>query len=89
MHDVWSLHSRKITGHSKKPRNVGETENPDGSGHVGNPVCGDIKKLYIRINDSTVVDAKFKIFGCGATIATSSIVTETVKGKSIRRGIGR
>ena len=64
----------------------GETENPDGSGHVGNPVCGDIKKLYIRINDSTVVDAKFKVFGCGAT---SSIVTEMVKGKSIRRGIGR
>jgi nitrogen fixation NifU-like protein len=62
---------------------VGEIENPDGIGHVGNPVCGDIMELYIKVNDSTIVDAKFKTFGCGAAIATSSMVTEMVKGKSI------
>ena len=83
MRDVWSLYSEKVMEHFKNPRNVAEIENPDGIGHVGNPVCGDIMELYIRINDSTIVDAKFKTFGCGAAIATSSMVTEMVKGKSI------
>jgi nitrogen fixation NifU-like protein len=69
--------------HFKNPRNVGEIENPDGIGHVGNPVCGDIMELYIKVNNSTIVDAKFKTLGCGAAIATSSMVTEMVKGKSI------
>jgi len=69
--------------HFKNPRNVGEIENPDGVGHVGNPVCGDIMELYIKINGSTIVDAKFKTFGCGAAIATSSMATEMVKGKSV------
>jgi len=69
--------------HFKNPRNVGEIEDPDGIGHVGNPVCGDIMELYIKVSDGTIVDAKFKTFGCGAAIATSSIVTEMVKGKSI------
>ena len=69
--------------HFKNPRNVGEMENPDGIGHVGNPVCGDIMELYIKVNDGIIVDAKFKTFGCAAAIATSSMVTEMVKGKSI------
>ncbi len=83
MRDVWSLYSDKVMEHFKNPRNVGEIENPDGIGHVGNPVCGDIMELYIKVNDSTIIDAKFKTFGCGAAIATSSMVTEMVKGKSI------
>ncbi len=83
MRDVWSLYSDKVMEHFKNPRNVGEIKNPDGVGHVGNPVCGDIMELYIKVNNSTIVDAKFKTFGCGAAIATSSMVTEMVKGKSI------
>ena len=62
-------------------------ESPDGIGHVGNPVCGDIMELYIRVNDGTITDAKFKTFGCGAAIATSSMVTELVKGKSIKEAL--
>jgi nitrogen fixation NifU-like protein len=69
--------------HFKNPRNVGEMENPDGIGHVGNPVCGDIMELYIKVKDNIITDAKFKTFGCGAAIATSSMVTELVKGKTI------
>jgi nitrogen fixation NifU-like protein len=69
--------------HFKNPRNVGEIENPDDVGHVGNPVCGDIMKLYIKVNDSIIIDAKFKTFGCGAAIATSPMLTELIKGKSI------
>jgi nitrogen fixation NifU-like protein len=65
------------------PRNVGEIENPDGVGHVGNPVCGDIMELYIKVKDNIITDAKFKTFGCGAAIATSSMITELVIGKSI------
>jgi nitrogen fixation NifU-like protein len=83
MRDVWSLYSDKVMEHFKNPRNVGEIENPDGIGHVGNPVCGDIMVLYIKVDDSTIVDAKFKTFGCGAAIATSSMVTEMVKGRNI------
>jgi len=73
--------------HFKNPRNVGEIENPDGIGHVGNPVCGDIMELYIRVNDNTITDAKFKTFGCGAAIATSSMLTEMVKGKSLSEAL--
>lgn len=83
MPDMWSLYSEKVTEHFKNPRNVGEIENPDGVGHVGNPICGDIMELYIKVNDGTITDAKFKTFGCGAAIATSSMITELVKGKSI------
>ena len=83
MPDSWSLYREKVMAHFKNPRNVGEMENPDGVGHVGNPACGDIMELYLKINDSTITDAKFKTFGCGAAIATSSMVTEMVKGKSI------
>ncbi len=78
-----SRYSEKVMDHFKNPRNVGEMENPDGVGHVGNPVCGDIMELYLRIKESTITDAKFKTSGCGAAIATSSMVTEMVKGKTI------
>ena len=87
MGDIWSLYSEKVMEHFKNPRNVGEIESPDGIGHVGNPVCGDIMELYIKVDDSTITDAKFKTFGCGAAIATSSMVTELVKGKSISEAL--
>jgi len=76
-------YSEKVMEHFRNPRNVGEIENADGIGHVGNPVCGDIMELYIKVRDDVIVDAKFKTFGCGAAIATSSMVTELVKGKTI------
>jgi nitrogen fixation NifU-like protein len=69
--------------HFRNPRNVGEIPDADGIGNVGNPVCGDIMRLYIKVEDNVITDAKFKTFGCGAAIATSSMVTEIVKGKSI------
>jgi nitrogen fixation NifU-like protein len=87
MTDAWSLYSEKVMEHFKNPRNVGEMENPDGVGRVGNPVCGDIMELYIKVKDGIIVDAKFKTFGCGAAIATSSMVTEMVKGKSIEKAL--
>jgi nitrogen fixation NifU-like protein len=87
MTDPWALYSEKVMEHFKNPRNVGEIENSDGVGRVGNPVCGDVMELYIKVNDGTIVDAKFKTFGCGAAIATSSMVTEMVKGKSIEEAL--
>ena len=87
MSDIWSLYSEKVMEHFKNPRNVGEIENPDGIGRVGNPVCGDIMELYIKVDNNTITDAKFKTFGCGAAIATSSMVTELVKGKSINEAL--
>src|SRR4030043_1324495 len=80
-------YSQKVMDHFCNPRNVGEMEKPDGIGHVGNPVCGDIMELYIRVDDSIIVDAKFKTFGCGVAIATSSMVTEMVKGKTIEEAL--
>ncbi|MBM4271653.1 MAG: Fe-S cluster assembly scaffold protein NifU [Deltaproteobacteria bacterium] len=76
-------YSEKVMEHFRNPRNVGEIENPDGIGKVGNPVCGDIMELYIKVKDNVITDAKFKTFGCGAAIATSSMVTELVKGKTV------
>jgi len=87
MADQWSLYSKKVMEHFQHPRNVGEIENPDGVGHVGNPICGDVMKLYIKVEDDKIVDAKFKTFGCGAAIATSSMVTEIVKGKTIEEAL--
>src|SRR4030042_1746686 len=87
MRDVWSVYNKKVMEHFKNPRNVGEIENPDGVGHVGNPVCGDIMELYIKVKDGIIVDAKFKTFGCGAAIATSSMITEIVKGKSLKEAL--
>jgi nitrogen fixation NifU-like protein len=87
MSDVTSMYSEKVMEHFANPRNVGEMENPDGIGHVGNPVCGDIMELYIRVENDIITDAKFKTFGCGAAIATSSMVTELVKGKNIEEAL--
>jgi len=80
-------YSEKVMEHFRNPRNVGEIDNPDGIGHVGNPVCGDIMELYIKVKDNTIVEAKFKTFGCGAAIATSSMVTELVKGKTVEEAL--
>jgi nitrogen fixation NifU-like protein len=76
-------YSAKVMDHFTNPRNVGEIENADGIGEIGNPVCGDIMKLYIKVQDDRIVDAKFKTFGCGAAIATSSMITELVKNKTL------
>ena len=76
-------YSAKVMDHFTNPRNVGEIENPGGVGEIGNPVCGDIMKLYIKVENGRIVDAKFKTFGCGAAIATSSMITELVKGKTL------
>lgn len=80
-------YSNKVMDHFMHPRNVGEMENPDGIGHVGNPVCGDIMEMYIRVKDNIITDAKFKTFGCGAAIATSSMATELIKGKTIEEAL--
>lgn len=69
------------------PRNVGEIPDADGIGNVGNPVCGDIMRLYIKVEDGKITDVKFKTFGCGAAISTSSMVTEMVKGKTIEEAL--
>jgi len=77
------LYSDEVMDHFENPRNVGKIEDADGVGTVGNPVCGDQMKLYLKIDDDTIVDARFKTFGCGAAIATSSMITELIKGKKI------
>lgn len=76
-------YSEKVMEHFKNPRNVGEIKNADGIGHVGNPMCGDIMELHIKVENGIITDAKFKTFGCGAAIATSSMITELIKGKSV------
>lgn len=80
-------YSEKVMEHFRNPRNVGEIPDADGIGNVGNPVCGDIMRLYIKVENGKIVDAKFKTFGCGAAIATSSMVTELVKDKSIEEAL--
>ena len=77
------LYSDKVLDHFSNPRNVGEIEDANGVGEVGNAKCGDIMKMYLKINGNTIEDVKFKTFGCGAAIATSSIATEMIKCKSI------
>lgn len=78
-------YSQTVMDHFTHPRNVGEIKDPSGRGKVGNPVCGDIMELYIKVNDEGVItDAKFKTFGCGAAIASSSILTEMIKGKTVK-----
>ncbi len=77
------LYSEKVMDHFNHPRNVGELPDADGVGQVGNPVCGDIMKMYLKIEDGVIVDVKFKTFGCGSAIATSSMATEMIKGKTI------
>ena len=80
-------YSAKVMDHFTNPRNVGEIENADGVGLVGNAKCGDIMKMYLKIEDDVIVDCKFKTFGCGAAIATSSMATELIKGKTIEEAL--
>jgi nitrogen fixation NifU-like protein len=75
--------NEKIKGHFRNPQNVGEIENPEGMGAINNPVCGDTTKLYLRIKDGVVEDAKFLSFGCAVTIASASVFTEKIRGKEI------
>ena len=81
------MYSDKVMDHFMNPRNVGEIENADGVGQVGNPKCGDIMKMYLKIEDGIIKDAKFKTFGCGAAVATSSMATELIKGKTIQEAL--
>ena len=82
------LYSEKVMDHFEHPRNVGEIENPDAVGQVGNPKCGDIMKMYMTIDDDGVIqDVKFKTFGCGSAIATSSMATELIKGKTVEEAL--
>jgi len=76
-------YSKKVLDHFMSPRNVGTIQNADGYGKVGNPVCGDLMEMFIKVKDDIITDIKFKTFGCGSAIATSSMVTEMVKGMSI------
>ena len=78
-----ALYSDKVMDHFKNPRNVGEIPDADGVGEVGNAKCGDIMKMYIKVRDGIITDVKFRTFGCGAAIATSSMATELIKGKSV------
>ncbi len=81
------MYSEKVMDHFQNPRNVGEIENADGVGTVGNAKCGDIMKIYLKIDDDVISDIKFKTFGCGAAIATSSMATELVKGKTVEEAL--
>ena len=81
------MYSEKVMDHFANPRNVGELEGANGIGQVGNPKCGDIMKIYVRIENDIIQDVGFKTFGCGAAIATSSISTEMIKGKSIEEAL--
>ncbi len=77
------MYSKQVMDHFTNPRNVGEMSDADGTGTKGNPVCGDVMKIFIKVTDNKIVDAKFQTFGCGAAIAVSSIITEMVKGKTL------
>lgn len=77
------MYSEKLLDHFKNPRNMGRIEDADGIGKVGNPVCGDVMWIYIKVKDNRIEDIKFETFGCGAAIATSSVITELAKGKTI------
>lgn len=77
------MYTEKVMDHFSAPRNVGEIENADGVGEVGNAHCGDIMKIYLKVENDIIVDVKFKTYGCGAAIATSSMATEMIKGKTI------
>jgi nitrogen fixation protein NifU and related proteins len=81
------MYSEKVMDHFTNPRNVGEIENASGVGEVGNATCGDIMRISIDVEDNIIKDVKFKTFGCGAAVATSSMVTELVKGKTIEEAL--
>ena len=77
------MYNETVMNHFMNPRNVGEMEAPDGVGEVGNPTCGDIMKIFLRIQDNQIVDVRFMTFGCGAAIASSSMATELIRGKTL------
>jgi len=81
------MYNEKVMDHFYNPRNVGVLDNPDGHGKVGNPVCGDMMELFLRVENEIIKDVKFRTFGCGAAIATSSMVTELVKGKTLEEAL--
>ena len=81
------MYTKEVMDHFEHPRNVGEIENADGIGQVGNPKCGDIMKMYIKVDGNVITDVKFKTYGCGSAIATSSIATEMIKGHTIEEAL--
>ena len=81
------MYSEKVMDHFQNPRNVGEIENADGIGTEGNPTCGDLMTIYIKVENNIITDIKFKTFGCGAAIATSSMITEMAVGKTIEEAL--
>jgi nitrogen fixation NifU-like protein len=84
---VAPIYSDKVLEHFKNPRNVGELDAPDGVGVEGNPVCGDLMEIQIKVEDNIITDVRFKTFGCGSAIATSSMVTEMAKGKTLEEAL--
>lgn len=81
------MYTDKVMEHFRNPHNMGEIQDPDGVGTVGNPVCGDMMTIYIKVKDNSLEDVKFKTFGCGAAIATSSMITELAKGKTLEEAV--
>lgn len=81
------MYTEKVMEHFRNPRNMGEIPDADGTGTVGNPVCGDLMTIYIKVKDNRIADIKFKTFGCGAAIATSSMITELAKGKTLEEAM--
>ncbi len=81
------LYSEKVMDHFTHPRNMGELADADGVGQVGNPVCGDIMKMYLKIRDGVITDVRFQTFGCGSAIATSSMATEMIRGRTIQEAL--
>ncbi len=81
------MYTEKVMEHFRNPRNMGEIPDADGVGTVGNPVCGDLMTIYIKVKDNRLADIKFKTFGCGSAIATSSMITELAKGKTLEEGL--
>lgn len=81
------MYSEKVMEHFTQPRNVGEIENADGIGEVGNAKCGDIMRMYLKIDGDVITDVKFKTFGCGSAIASSSMATELIKGKTVKEAM--
>ena len=84
-----ALYTETVMDHFTHPRNVGEIPDADGVGEVGNAKCGDIMKMYLKIKDGVIEDVKFETFGCGSAIASSSMATEMIKGKTVEEEIGR
>ncbi len=81
------MYSERVMEHFRNPKNMGELDDPDGVGRVGNPVCGDVMEIQIKVKEGKIEDIKFKTFGCGAAIATSSMITEMAKGKTLEEAM--